>query len=94
MSRFEGKEIPIEEAENYCYFVKRSHRQIRFEVKIGNHTYEVDEFYGANEGLTVAEIELESESETHETKLAWNRVTNDNRYYNSNLSNNPFENWC
>jgi adenylate cyclase len=44
--------------------VKRSHRQIRFEVKIGKHTYEVDEFYGANEGLTVAEIELESESET------------------------------
>jgi adenylate cyclase len=64
-----GKEIPIEEAENYCYFVKRSHRQNRFEVKIGNHTYEVDEFYGA--GLTVAEIELESS--VHETKLAWNR---------------------
>jgi hypothetical protein len=39
-----GKEIPIEEAENYCYFVKRSHRQNPFEVKIGNHTYEV-EFY-------------------------------------------------
>jgi adenylate cyclase len=71
MSRFEWeKEIPIEEAENYCYFVKRSHRQIRFEVKIGNHTYEVDEFYGANEGLTVAEIELESESETF-TKPNW-----------------------
>jgi adenylate cyclase len=65
--------------------------KIRFEVKIGNHTYEVDEFYGANEGLTVAEIELESESETFKTKLAG--VTNDNRYYNSNLSN-PFENWC
>jgi adenylate cyclase len=47
MSRFEWeKEIPIEEAENYCYFVKRSHRQNRFEVKIGNHTYEVDN--GAN----------------------------------------------
>jgi adenylate cyclase len=44
-------------------------------------------------GLTVAEIELESESET-ETKLAGIEVTNDNRYYNSNLSNNPFENWC
>jgi CYTH domain-containing protein len=51
--------------------VKRSHRQIRFEVKIGNHTYEVDEFYGANEGLTVAEIELRVK--LYETKLAWNR---------------------
>jgi adenylate cyclase len=52
MSRFEWeKEIPIEEAENYCYFVKRVIDKIRFEVKIGNHTYEVDEFYGANEGL-------------------------------------------
>jgi adenylate cyclase len=39
----------------------------------GNHTYEVDEFYGANEGLTVAEIELESKGNFHETKLAWNR---------------------
>jgi adenylate cyclase len=65
-----GKEIPIEEAENYCYFVKRSHRQNPFEVKIGNHTYEVDEFY--EQGLTVAEIELESESETF-TKPNWNR---------------------
>jgi CYTH domain-containing protein len=53
----------------------------RFEVKIGKHTYEVDEFYGANEGLTVAEIELESESETF-TKPNWLgiEVTNDNRY--------------
>jgi hypothetical protein len=42
-----GKEIPLK-AKNYCYFVKRSHRQNPFEVKIGNHTYEVDEFYGAN----------------------------------------------
>jgi adenylate cyclase len=41
--------------------VKKESSTNRFEVKIGNHTYEVDEFYGANEGLTVAEIELESE---------------------------------
>jgi adenylate cyclase len=39
-------------------------------LKSRNHTYEVDEFYGANEGLTVAEIELESESETF-TKPNW-----------------------
>jgi hypothetical protein len=51
------KRYLLKKPKNYCYFVKRSHRQNRFEVKIGNHTYEVDEFYGANEGLTVAEIE-------------------------------------
>jgi CYTH domain-containing protein len=64
-----GKRDTHWRSRNYCYFVKRSHRQIRFEVKIGNHTYEVDEFYGANKGLTVAEIELESEWNFHETKL-------------------------
>jgi hypothetical protein len=46
--------------------------KIRFEVKIGNHTYE-DEFYGANEGLTVAELSLSLKVKLHETKLAWNR---------------------
>jgi adenylate cyclase len=97
MSRFEWeKEIPIEEAEKLLLLCEKGViDKIRFEVKIGNHTYEVDEFYGANKGLTVAEIELESESETF-TKPNWLgiEVTNDNRYYNSNLSNNPFENWC
>jgi adenylate cyclase len=49
--------------EKLLLLCEKGHRQNRFEVKIGNHTYEVDEFYGANEA-TVAEIELESESET------------------------------
>jgi adenylate cyclase len=53
-----GKRNPVAEAENYCCFVKRSNWQTRFEVKIGNHTYEVDEFYGENKGLIIAEIEL------------------------------------
>jgi adenylate cyclase len=78
------KEIPIEEAEK-CYFVKKESSTNRFEVKIGKHTYEVDEFYGANESLTVAEIESESETFTKPNWLGI-EVTNDNRYYNSNLS--------
>jgi adenylate cyclase len=97
LSRFEWeKEIPIEDAEKLLLLCEKGIiDKTRFEVKVGKHTYEVDEFYGNNEGLTVAEIELESESETF-TKPNWLgiEVTNDNRYYNSSLSNNPFENWC
>ena len=54
----------------------------------------MDEFYGENEGLIIAEIELESDTETFEKPL-WlgKEVTNDNRYYNSFLSKNPFKNW-
>ena len=97
LSRFEWeKEIPIEDAETLLLLCEKGIiDKTRFEVKVGKHTFEVDEFYGNNEGLTVAEIELESESETF-TKPNWLgiEVTNDNRYYNSSLSNNPFENWC
>ncbi len=66
----------------------------RYEYTVGNHTWEIDEFYGENEGLTVAEIELNSEEEDF-TKPDWigNEVTGDNKYYNSQLSENPFKKW-
>jgi adenylate cyclase len=96
LSRFEWeKEIPVNEA---TVLLKLCEKGIidktRFEVKIGNHIFEVDEFYGENEGLIIAEIELESESETFE-KPIWlgKEVTNDQRYYNSFLSKNPFTAW-
>jgi len=96
MSRFEWeKEIPVDEAEKLLLLCQKGViDKNRFEVKIGKHTYEVDEFYGENKGLIVAEIELKSESEPFE-KPNWlgQEVTNDNRYYNSNLSINPFKNW-
>ena len=58
------------------------------------HTYEVDVFAGENEGLIVAEIELQSETESFE-KPNWlgKEVTSDERYYNAYLSNNPFKSW-
>lgn len=94
MSRFEWeKEIPVEEAENLLLLCEKGIiDKTRFEVKIGSHTYEVDEFYGENEGLVIAEIELQSENETFE-KPSWLgiEVTNDERYYNSYLSNNPYK---
>jgi len=67
----------------------------RFIVKAeGNLVFEVDEFYGENEGLTVAEIELPTE-DTPFTKPSWlgEEVTGDVKYYNSMLMKNPYKNW-
>ncbi len=66
----------------------------RFLVKAGPHTFEVDEFYGENEGLTVAEVELSSEGESFE-RPEWlgEEVTGDARYYNSMLMKNPYTKW-
>lgn len=66
----------------------------RFEIKVGNHVFEVDEFLGENEGLIIAEVELNSENEAFE-KPNWlgKEVTGDLKYYNSQLSLNPFKNW-
>ncbi len=96
MSRFEWeKEIPVDEAKNLLKLCEKGIiDKIRFNVTIGNHTFEVDEFHGENEGLIIAEIELNSENEAFE-KPNWlgEEVTNDKRYYNSYLSNHPFKNW-
>ena len=61
---------------------------------MGNHIFEIDEFFGENEGLVIAEIELTSENEEFE-KPDWlgKEVTGDVRYYNSLLSKTPYKNW-
>lgn len=66
----------------------------RFLVKAGQHTYEVDEFYGDNAGLLLAEIELKDPKEAF-IKPEWigEEVTGDINYYNSQLSKNPFLKW-
>lgn len=96
LSRFEWeKEIPIDEAEKLLLLCEAGViDKTRFEVKAGNHIIEIDEFYGKNKGLVMAEIELKSETESFE-KPIWlgEEVTNDKRYYNAYLSNNPFMNW-
>lgn len=96
MSRFEWEnQIPVDEAiELLALCEKGKIEKTRYEIKYGNHVYEVDEFYGENEGLTMAEIELQSEDESFE-KPDWlgEEVTNDERYYNAYLSKNPFKNW-
>ncbi len=68
--------------------------KIRYEIKERNHIFEVDEFFGKNEGLIIAEVELTSENEDFE-KPAWlgEEVTGKVKYYNSQLSKNPFNTW-
>ncbi|MCY1485655.1 CYTH domain protein [compost metagenome] len=96
VSRLEWEtEIPLTEAKNLIKLCENGViDKIRYEVKAGNHIFEVDEFFGDNEGLLVAEIELQSEDEAFE-KPEWlgQEVTNDERYYNAFLSNHPYTTW-
>jgi len=96
MSRFEWeKEIDLSEAKSLLELCEIGViSKTRYEIKVGNHIFEVDEFYGENEGLIIAEIELQSEIDYFE-KPTWlgAEVTNDERYYNAFLSKNPFKNW-
>lgn len=66
----------------------------RYLVDCGGHTFEVDEFYGENEGLVMAEVELSSPDEPFEKPdFIGTEVTGDRRYYNSHLRVNPYKNW-
>jgi len=68
--------------------------KVRHYVKVGHHTWEVDIFHGENEGLIIAEIELESEDETFELPLwALREVSGEEGYYNSMLAKRPFSKW-
>ncbi len=95
-SRYEWeKEIPLSETEELLKLCEPGViDKVRFLVKAGVHTYEVDQFHGENEGLTVAEIELSSETESFE-KPSWlgEEVTGDKKYYNSMLMKHPFTRW-
>lgn len=96
ISRFEWeKEIPASDAWD---LLKLCHGRIidktRYLVKCGKHTFEVDEFYGDNEGLVMAEVELESPDEEFERPpFLGKEVTGDRRYYNSSLTRFPFKCW-
>ena len=66
----------------------------RYRVRHGGLDWEIDEFFGDNAGLVVAEVELESERQTIE-KPAWlgEEVTSDPRYYNASLVQHPYRTW-
>lgn len=95
-SRYEfEKEITVEEAQELLKICEPGViDKTRFLVDHEGHIFEVDEFYGSNEGLTVAEVELTDEKQTVH-KPAWlaEEVTGDSRYYNSMLMKQPFTQW-
>ncbi len=95
-SRYEWeREIPEGEAEQLLELCEPGMiDKTRYLVKNGEHLFEVDEFYGDNGGLVVAEVELKAEGE-HFEKPSWlgEEVTGDVRYYNSMLMKEPFKTW-
>lgn len=96
LSRYEWeKEIPLEEAEELMKLCEPGRiDKTRYLVQAGNHVFEVDEFYGENQGLIVAEVELKSEDETFEKpSFLGEEVTGQVRYYNSFLMKNPYSRW-
>ena len=95
-SRFEWeKEIPVDDVRELLKICEPGViDKTRYLVKNGDFTFEVDEFYGDNDGLTVAEIELPDE-QAQFNRPAWlgEEVTGDVRFYNSMLMKNPYKNW-
>lgn len=89
------KEISKNDAEKLLLLCEPSIiEKKRYFIKNENLVFEVDEFYGDNEGLVIAEIELKNENENF-TKPNWlgKEVTGNKKYYNSSLSKDPFKNW-
>lgn len=95
-SRFEWeKEIPVEDVRDLLKICEPGViDKTRYLVDCDGHTFGVDEFYGDNEGLVVAEVELSDENEAF-TRPSWlgEEVTGDKKYYNSMLMKNPYKNW-
>ncbi len=89
-------EIPLDEAEEMLDQLCKQPQidKTRFIVEQGKFKWEIDEFYGDNEGLLVAEIELDDENEAFD-KPEWlgKEVTEEAGYYNVNLIKNPYKMW-
>ena len=88
-------EIPPEDAEALLALCPDTPiRKTRYEVPLGHHVFEVDEFRDANEGLVLAEVELQRADEAF-TRPEWlgEEVTGNPAYYNSQLSIKPYTTW-
>lgn len=89
-------EIPIDDAKELLALcdgpIVEKYRHI---VEDGGLKWDVDEFLGDNKGLVIAEVELESEDQVFEIPdWAGIEVTDDSRYFNSNLAMNPYNSWA
>lgn len=95
-SRYEWeKEITLAEARELMKLCEPGViDKTRYLIRSGEHIFEVDEFYGENEGLVIAEVELSSEDEKYKKPdFIGKEVTGDIRYYNSHLMKEPFCKW-
>ena len=97
ISRYEvEKEITLDEPEHLVELCQPGViDKTRYLVPMADgHVFEVDEFYGENDGLVIAEVELAAEDEPFELPTFIEReVTGDRRYYNSHLTTNPYTTW-
>ena len=96
LSRYEfEREIPLDDGQQMMQLCEPGIiDKTRWLVKSGKHTFEVDEFFGDNEGLVVAEVELSYEDEPYKKPhFIGKEVTGDRRYYNSCLCVKPFNKW-
>lgn len=89
-------EIPVDEAAEMLSKMALTHiiEKNRYIIEYAGNTWEIDEFLGDNARLVIAEIELQSEDAPFD-KPAWvgKEVSDDSRYFNSSLSQNPYKNW-
>ena len=95
-SRYEWeRELPLPEAEELMKLCEPGIiDKTRYLVRSGKHIFEIDEFYGDNDGLVVAEVELTLEDEAfNKPSFIGEEVTGDRRYYNSQLMKKPYKNW-
>lgn len=96
LSRYEfEKEITTDEAEHLLQLCEPGIiDKRRYLIPYEGHTYEVDEFYGDNEGLVMAEVELKHSDEAFaRPPFLGPEVTGDHRFYNKQMRTNPFKNW-
>jgi len=88
--------IPLADADyrlnNLC--LRPTMEKYRYKIDFEGYTWEVDEFFGDNEGLVIAEIELKHAGQEF-PRPDWigKEVSNDPRYYNINLVRNPYKKW-
>ena len=96
LSRFEfEKEITVDEANELLKICEPGViDKVRHLVKVEPYTFEVDEFHGENDGLTIVESELLDENAAFDCpEWLGKEVTGDKRYYNSMQMKNPFIKW-
>lgn len=96
LSRYEFEtEVPLDDAHELMKLcVPGSVIKDRYLIKNGKHTIEVDEFFGDNEGLIMAEIEFEEENEEYEKPdFLGKEVTGDKHYYNKYMIAHPYKEW-